>query len=85
MSVVLTLFKSPQRMGKRKKVFNRIKAVIAEQGKTSLWLSEQLDVHPTTVSKWCRNEMQPTVQSLFEIAKALNVDARSLLVSDKRS
>jgi putative transcriptional regulator len=58
-------------MVKKSKVFNRIKAVIAEQGKTNLWVAEQLDVHASTVSKWCRNEMQPTVESLFALADIL--------------
>jgi putative transcriptional regulator len=64
-------------------VFNRMKAVIAEQGKTNIWLAETIGVHPGTVSKWCRNEMQPTVETLFEVADALGVDVRSLLVASK--
>lgn len=67
----------------KRKVFNRIKAVIAEQGKTNLWLADKIGVHSSTVSKWCRNDMQPTVESLFEIADALGVDVRSLLVTNK--
>lgn len=70
-------------MRNEKPVLNRIKAVIAEQRRTSLWLSRELGVSPITVSKWCRNEMQPTVGNLFEIAKALDVDVRLLLVSNK--
>jgi transcriptional regulator with XRE-family HTH domain len=66
-----------------KKVFNRIKAAIAEQGKTNNWLAEQLGMNPTTVSKWCRNQMQPTVETLFAIAKELDVDVRELLVKTK--
>lgn len=69
-------------MGKKKKVYNRIKAAIAEQGQTSLWLSKELGVSPVTVSKWCRNEMQPTMESLFNVANALRVDVRTLLVSN---
>ena len=60
---------------------NRIKAVLAEQGKTNNWLAEALDKNRTTVSKWCTNQMQPTMETLFEIAKVLNVDVRDLLVS----
>ena len=66
-----------------KEVFNRIKAVLAEQGKTNNWLAEQLDMNRTTISKWCRNDMQPRVETLFQIANALNVDVRELLVSTK--
>jgi len=64
-------------------VYNRIKAVLAENEKTSNWLAEQLKVNRTTVSKWCRNEMQPRVETLFHIAKALNIDVRELLVPTK--
>lgn len=66
-----------------KPVYNRIKAVLAEKGKTNLWLAAELDVNNNTVSKWCRNDMQPRVESLFQIAKALDIDVRELLVSTK--
>lgn len=66
-----------------KKMLNRIKVVLAEKSKTNLWLAEQLNVSKITVSRWCTNDMQPTVEGLFSIAKALNVDVRDLLVSSK--
>lgn len=66
-----------------KKAQNRIKAVLAEQGKTNNWLAEALSKNRTTVSKWCTNQMQPTIETLFEIAEALDVDVRELLVSTK--
>lgn len=67
----------------KKKSGNRIKVVLAEQGKTNKWLSKELKVNRTTVSKWCTNSMQPTVTKLFLIASALNVDVRELLVTNK--
>lgn len=66
-----------------KKAQNRIKAVLAEQGKTNNWLAEALGKNRTTVSKWCTNQMQPTIETLFEVAEALDVDVRELLVSTK--
>lgn len=66
------------------KVYNRIKAVLAEQRKTNMWLADKLDMSPNTVSKWCTNQMQPTIETLFRIAKALNVEAKDLLVSLKK-
>lgn len=71
-------------MVKKKRVYNRIKAVIAEQGKTNLWLAAKLNVHTSTVSKWCRNDMQPTIESLFSIADVLGVDVRTLLVESHK-
>ena len=70
-------------MNGEKRIYNRIKAVLAEKGKTNLWLAERLGMNKTTVSKWCTNSMQPTVESLFEIAKALDTDVRDLLVSTR--
>ncbi|HEY2581992.1 MAG TPA: helix-turn-helix transcriptional regulator [Mucilaginibacter sp.] len=67
-----------------KRSFNRIKAVLAEHGKTNIWLAEQLHRNKTTVSKWCTNDMQPTVESLFEIAQVLDMDVRLLLVSSRK-
>lgn len=66
-----------------KEVYNRIKAVLAEQGKTNNWLADELEMNRTTVSKWCRNEMQPRVETLFQIARVLNIDVRVLLISTK--
>lgn len=64
-------------------IFNRIKAVLAEKGKTNNWLADELNMNRTTISKWCRNEMQPRIETLFQIAKVLEVDVRELLVSTK--
>ena len=67
-----------------KKVYNRIKAVLAEERKTNMWLAEQLEMSPNTVSKWCTNQMQPTIETLFRIAAVLDVEARDLLVNSKK-
>ncbi|MET3875398.1 helix-turn-helix transcriptional regulator [Chitinophaga sp. OAE865] len=64
-------------------VFNRIKAVLAEKGRTNNWLAETLEMNRNTVSKWCTNQMQPTIETLFKIAQALDVEARDLLVLRK--
>lgn len=60
---------------------NRIKAVLAEKQKTSLWLADQLYVNPTTVSRWCTNKSQPDLHTLHRIAALLQVDQRDLLTS----
>lgn len=58
---------------------NRIKVVLVEKKKTSKWLAEQLDKDPATISKWCTNSSQPSLETLLEIAKVLNVDIRELI------
>ena len=60
--------------------FNRLKIVLAEKQKTNKWLAKQLGKDPTTVSKWCTNRSQPSLEVLYDIAKCLNVDAKELLV-----
>ena len=63
--------------------YNRIKVVLAEQMRTNKWLAEQLGKDPATVSKWCTNTMQPNLETLVAIAKALDVDVKDLLWSIK--
>ena len=66
-----------------KKVINRIKVVLAEQSRTNKWLSEKIGKNRTTVSRWCTNEMQPSLETLVLIAEILNVDVRELLMATK--
>ena len=40
--------------------------VLVEKHRTSKWLSEQLGKDPTTVSKWCTNQSQPTLKILLK-------------------
>ena len=60
---------------------NRIKIVLCEKKKTSKWLAEQLQVNPTTVSKWCTNTSQPDLYTLRKISGLLDIDIRRLLNS----
>ena len=62
---------------------NRIKVVLVEKGKTGKWLAEEVGKTPCTVSKWCSNSIQPDIRTLNNIANALNIDVKDLLVSNK--
>ena len=62
---------------------NRIKAVLAEQEKTSKWLAEQVGKSACTVSKWCGNTVQPDLSTLDKISKLLDVSIKDLLVENK--
>lgn len=61
---------------------NRLKVVLAEQNKSGKWLALQLGKTENTISRWVRNINQPTVEQLFDIAKILNVDVKTLLNSN---
>lgn len=58
---------------------NRIKVVLVENGKTGKWLAEQVGKNEATVSRWCSNKMQPSLDMLVKIAELLNVETRDLL------
>lgn len=62
---------------------NRIKAVLAETGRTGKWLAEQLGKDPVTVSKWCTNTSQPDLFTLAEVSNVLGVNVIDLIVSNK--
>ncbi|MBN9312946.1 MAG: transcriptional regulator [Chryseobacterium sp. 39-10] len=55
---------------------NRLKIVLKEQSKTSKWLAKELGKSASTVSRWCTNEVQPSVETLAEIAELLKIDVR---------
>ena len=58
---------------------NRIKVVLVERDKTNKWLAEQLGKDYSTVSKWCTNTTQPSLEMLMKIAKVLEVEVKELL------
>jgi putative transcriptional regulator len=68
-----------------KKAINRLKAVLAEQGKTNKWLAEALNKNETTISRWCTNEIQPSMDNLVTISILLKVDVRELINSTKKT
>lgn len=61
------------------KDLNRIKIMLCEKKRTSRWLAEQLGKDPATVSKWCTNTTQPSLETLFKIAELLEVNYTELL------
>jgi putative transcriptional regulator len=66
-------------MATQKKRYNRIKIVLIEKEKTNLWLAEKMGVTPAAVSRWCTNDAQPPIESLFRIARILGVEVVELL------
>lgn len=63
------------------KNINRIKVVLAEKSLTNKWLAEKLGKDQATVSKWCTNNAQPSLEMLLKITSVLQVDVRELLRS----
>jgi transcriptional regulator with XRE-family HTH domain len=65
------------------KDINRIKVVLAEKKRTNKWLAETLGKDPATVSKWCTNIAQPSLETLIRIAECLEVDVKELINSTR--
>lgn len=65
------------------KELNRIRIVLAELNKKNKWLADKLGKNQATVSQWCNNIRQPSIETLFDIADVLDVNVRKLLVSTK--
>ncbi|MGC4129520.1 MAG: helix-turn-helix transcriptional regulator [Bergeyella sp.] len=64
---------------------NRLKAVLAEKQKTNKWLANHLNKSETTISRWCTNDNQPSMETFLEIAKLLDVDVKELINSSKQN
>lgn len=65
------------------KDLNRIKVMLVEKKRTSKWLAEQLGKDPATISKWCTNAAQPTLDVLLKIADLLELNYTELVRSPK--
>lgn len=61
-------------------VMNRIKAVLAEKQRTNRWLAEQMCKSENTISRWCSNKTQPSIQQFQQIATLLGVDIQTLIM-----
>lgn len=63
---------------------NKLQAVLKKQGRSQLWLANQLDITKSTMSTWCTNRSQPRLEKLYKVADILNVDVTDLLVTKKQ-
>ncbi len=62
---------------------NRIKVVLVENGKTGKWLAEQVGKNEATISRWCSNKMQPSLDMLVRIAELLDIETKDLINTRK--
>ena len=62
-----------------RKSLNRLKVVLVENDKTNKWLAKKLRKNETTISRWCTNEVQPSLETLVEISNLFQIDVRELI------
>ena len=65
------------------KKLNRLRVIFAEKNLTNKWLSEQLGVGQTTISKWVQNNAQPNFEMLIKLSIILDVDINDLIRSEE--
>ncbi len=68
---------------KEKIKINRIKAVLAEKDIAHKDLAKIVGLVPNSITRICNNESQPSLKLLRDIAIAVDVDIRELLVPTK--
>jgi putative transcriptional regulator len=62
---------------------NRIRVVLAEKNMQQKDLAELVKKAPGTITRICSNKSQPTLKLLREIALALDVNIKDLLLNTK--
>lgn len=67
------------------KDINRIKVMLVEKKRSNKWLAERLGKDSATVSKWCTNTSQPSLETLLEIARLLDINYTELVKADQLS
>ena len=62
---------------------NCIKEVLKEKGIKQIWLADKLGKSYNMVNGYVQNRQQPRLEVLNKIADILNVDIKSLIISNK--
>lgn len=63
---------------------NKLRDVLSEKRVTNRWLANKLGVTPSTVSKWCTNSSQPSLEPLIQISDVLEIDYTELIRAERR-
>ena len=59
---------------------NCIKEILRVQGRSQVWLADELKKSYVVVTNYCNNKTQPSIPTLYRIAKLLDVDVRDLIL-----
>lgn len=59
--------------------YNRIKELLARKGSRNLDLANYMEIKDRTVSKWCTNSHQPSIENLYKISDYFGVEVSELL------
>lgn len=70
-------------MKKKNTDLNRIEVVLAEIGMSHRELAAGVGLGEVTISRYCNNRRQPSLEILNDMANYMKVDVRRLLVPNK--
>lgn len=63
---------------------NKIKDILEEKGISQTWLAKQLGKSFSIVNAYACNRTQPPLETLFEIAKILNITVQELINTEEK-
>ena len=66
-------------LGKKKTGLNKIKSVIKSQGRSEVWVAQQINISKTSLSNYCAFLREPPLDVLFRISSLLNVPVTDLI------
>ncbi len=53
--------------------------MLTEKKRSDKWLTEQIGIDSATVSKWCTNTLQPSLETLLDMVGLLDVNYTELV------
>lgn len=59
--------------------YNRLQLILVEYDIDQIELAKELKVNRNSVSRWCRNLVQPSLYQLRDIAEFFGIDVRQLI------
>ena len=62
---------------------NRIKELLARNGRKVKWLAEQISCHPTEVSQWIAGRRTPSLPRAIKIANILGCAVEDLFPTEQ--
>ena len=65
--------------------YNKIIEGLEDSQRSQKWLADQLDVSVVTVSNWCRNQKQPSLESIYRISDVLQCKPIELIHNERKS
>lgn len=61
---------------------NRLKSIIEGSGVKQRFIAEKIGVTDALLSKWVNNRVQPRIDNLFKLSKALDCEIEEIYCGD---